>query len=102
MFNFYKSKVEKLLVEQSKLAVKKQKIIDRKNEENSRIETAIKVLENDSQRINKICKNKVAEIDRKLRKNRELLQLEAKYNNQVVTDAKNIGNFHDELEVEDE
>lgn len=98
----FKSKIDRLLTEQSRLAVKKQKVIDRKNEENSRIETKIKVLENYSQRVNKTAKNNVAEIDRQLAKNRELLQLEAKYNLKVVTDAKNVGNFHDILEVKDE
>lgn len=87
----FKSKIEKLLIEQNKLKVKRQKVIDRKNEANSRIETKLKVLENEAFRIDKVAKGKIAEIDRQYQKNAELMRLEAKYNMKVVTDAQVAG-----------
>lgn len=101
IMKLFKSKIDRLLTEQNKLLVKRQKVKDRKNEANSRIETKLKVLENEAFRIDKVAKGKIAEINRQLQKNAELMSLEAKYNMKVVTDAKNVGNVH-QKETDDE
>lgn len=101
ILKLFKSKIDRLLSEQNKLLVKRQKVKDRKNEANSRIETKLKVLENEAFRIDKVAKGRIAEIDRQLQKNAELMTLEAKYNMKVVTDAKNVGCGH-RKETDDE
>lgn len=89
MFN--KVTIEKLMREQSRLLVKKQKIRDTQNEENSRIETNIREFENKAYRLKQIADGKIAAIDRLLQKNQEQLGLEAKYYNKLTQQNKKLG-----------
>lgn len=74
-----KSTIDTLMRRQSALQVEKQKIRDRQNEENSRIETKIKQLENDAYRAKQVADGKIADIDRLIKKGQEQMALEAKY-----------------------
>ena len=79
-----KSKIDKLVCEQAKLIVKKQKVEDKQNETNSRIETEIKELENKAFRNKQIADGKIAELERQIAKNKEQIDLEARYYNRLA------------------
>ena len=79
-----KSKIDNLTNENARLLVKKQKIQDRQNEENSKIETEIKELENLAFRKKQVADGKVAEIDRLIEKNIKVMQLEADFYNRIA------------------
>lgn len=79
-----KSKIDALQILNAKLEVKKQKVKDRQNEQNSRIETKIKELENLSYRNKQVADGKIAEIDRLIEKNIKLMKLEADFYNKII------------------
>ena len=79
-----RSKIDKLVCEQAKLIVKKQKVEDTQNETNSRIETEIKELENKAFRNKQIADGKIAELERQIAKNKEQIDLEARYYNRLA------------------
>lgn len=83
-----KNKIDRLVDAQARLIVKKQKIEDRKNETNSRIETEIKALENKAFRNKQIADGKLAELDREIAKNKEQISLEARYYNKLAGAVK--------------
>ena len=66
------------------LLVKKQKIQDRQNEQNSKIETQIKELENLAYRNKQVADGRIAEIDRLMEKNLKVMQLEADFYNRIA------------------
>lgn len=86
MFN--KNKIEELTRQNARLLVKKQKVQDRQNEENSRIETKIRELENLAYRNKKIADDKVAGIDRLVAKNTKVMKLEAEFYNKITKESK--------------
>lgn len=90
MFN-NRNKIEELTALNAKLVVKKQKIQDRQNEENSRIETKIRELENLAFRNKQIADGKVASIEREIEKNTKVMSLEADfYNKQIKGEEKEV------------
>lgn len=97
--NRHESKIDILVKEQSKLIVEKQKIKDSLNEENSRIETKIKELENLSYRNKQIADGKIAELDRKIKKGQDQIDLEANYYSDLVNNMqpKNQNENYEEL-----
>ena len=86
-----RNKIDDLTNVNARLLVKKQKIQDRQNEENSKIETAIKELENLSFRKKQVADGKIAEIDRLMEKNLKVMQLEADFYNKIVYIGDNKG-----------
>lgn len=84
--------IDSLVRENAALKVLKQKLEDKKNEANSKLESKSNVLDAKAQalrdkalRNNEIYKNKVAEIDRIIEKNNKLMNLEADYYKQLIT-----------------
>ena len=86
MFN--KNKIEELTRQNQSLLIKKQKIQDRQNEENSRIETKIRELENLAYRNKKIADDRVADIDRLVAKNTKVMKLEAEFYGKIAKEVK--------------
>ena len=84
MFNKKRNKIDELTNVNARLLVKKQKVQDRQNESNSKIETAIKELENLAYRNKQVADGKIAEIDRLIEKNLKVMQLEADFYNKIV------------------
>ena len=82
------NRIDTLVKENEKMVVERQKVQDRQNETNSRIETEIKELENKAYRNKQEADAKVAELTRKIEKNQEQIDLEAKYYNKVAKAIK--------------
>lgn len=80
---FHTNMIDKLMKEQARLKIQKQKTEDRMKAQNSRIENRIQILERRSLIIKQNCDDAMAEIDRKLDKNREQINLEKKYYNSI-------------------
>ena len=87
MFNF-ENKIDKMVKENEKLIVERQKVIDKKNEVNSKIETEMKRLDDLAFRNKQEADAKVAQLTRKIEKNQEQIDLEAKYYNKVANAIK--------------
>ena len=79
-----KNKIDELTNVNAMLLVKKQKIQDRQNEQNSKIETQIKELENLAYRNKQVADGRIAEIDRLMEKNLKVMQLEADFYNRIA------------------
>ena len=87
MFNI----IDRLVNAQERYKVKRQKVDDKTNAKNSAIGCKITKMEDKIQRLQdkalvnrKAADNKMALIDRKLKKIKGQLQLEVKYNNSIV------------------
>lgn len=91
MFN-RTNKIDRLVKENERMVVARQKVQDRQNETNSSIETKIKELENLAYRNKQEADAKVAELTRKIEKNQEQIDLEAKYYNKVAKAIKGTTN----------
>lgn len=81
MFHF--NKIDKLMKEQARLKIQKQKIEDNMKAKNSVIENKIEKLERYSLIVKQNCDDAMAELDRRLEKNREQIKLEKKYYNSI-------------------
>jgi hypothetical protein len=82
------SKIDKLVKENEKIVVERQRVKDKQNETNSKIETKINELENLAYRNKQSADAEVAKLTRKLEKNQEQIDLEAKYYNKVAKAIK--------------
>lgn len=80
---FHTNMIDKLMKEQARLKIQKQKTEDRMKAQNSRIENKIQILERHSLIIKQNCDDVMAEIDRRLEKNSEQIRLEKKYYNSI-------------------
>lgn len=78
------STIDKLVKGNEQLVVERQKIKDKQNETNSKIETKIKELENLAYRNKQQADAAVANLTRKIEKNQEQIDLEAKYYNKIA------------------
>lgn len=85
-------KIDDLVKENEKLVVEKQKVRDRQNEVNSKIETKIKELENLAFRNKQEADAEVAKLSRRIEKNQEQIDLEAKYYNKIAKAIKGENN----------
>lgn len=87
MFN-KENRIDKLVKDNEVLVVERQRVQDKQNETNSKIETKIKELENLAYRNKQEADAKVAELTRRIEKNQEQIDLEAKYYNKVAKAIK--------------
>lgn len=78
------STIDKLVKENERLVVERQKVKDKQNETNSKIETKIKELENLAYRNKQEADAETAKLTRKIEKNQEQIDLEAKYYNKIA------------------
>ena len=84
MFNFlFGNKIDRLVKEQARLKVKKQKIEDRMHAKNSAIGTRLQILENKSLVLKQCADDEIAEINRRIKKNRQQIKLEKDYYNSI-------------------
>ena len=83
--NLFKSKVNKLVDKRDELIFKRQKIEDKKNLTNSRIENKVRDLENKAWRNQIIATNKIDDINRKLEKAERDIISEKDYVNSIST-----------------
>lgn len=96
----FKSKVNKLVDKRDNLIFKRQKIEDKKNLTNSRIENKMRDLENKAWRNQIIATNKIDDINRKLEKAERDIISEKDYVNSISTfkpeeiSVKVRGSFH--------
>lgn len=81
----FKSRVNKLVDKRDSLTFKRQKIEDKKNLTNSKIENKIRDLENKSWRNQIITTNKIDDINRKLEKTERDILSEKDYVNSITT-----------------
>lgn len=91
MFN-NENVIDSLVKDNASLEVLKQKLEDKKNEVNSKLEAKSNLLDAKAQalrdkafRNNELYKNKVAEIDRIIEKNTKLMKLESDYYKKLIT-----------------
>lgn len=82
------NKIDNLVRENEKIVVERQRVKDKQNETNSNIETKIKALEDLAYRNKQKADTKIANLTRKLEKNIEQIDLEAKYYNKVAKATK--------------
>lgn len=82
------NKIDKLVRENERIVVGRQRVKDKQNETNSNIETKIKALEDLAFRNKQKADTKIANLTRKLEKNVEQIDLEAKYYNKVAKATK--------------
>lgn len=80
---FWENKIDKLVKQNAKLIVKKQKIDDKRKSTVSQIETKIQDLERKAFVIKQNSDNEIAEIERRIRKNTEQIKLEKDYYNSI-------------------
>ena len=85
MLKLFKSKVNKLVDKRDKLIFQRQKIEDKKNLTNSRIENKIRDYENKAWRNQIISTNKIDDINRKLEKAERDIISEKDYVNSIST-----------------
>ena len=83
MLSLLTNKIDKLVKEQARLAVKKQKIEDKMKSKNSKIETKLQIWERRSQVIKQTADDEIAEIERKMAKNKKQIKLEKDYYNSI-------------------
>lgn len=79
----FKSKVDRLVNENTRLAMKKQKIEDEAKQRCTAIDTKIDSLSSRKDTLENIRDNEVANIKRKMAKNEKLIELEIDYNNSL-------------------
>lgn len=79
MLELFKSKIDKLVIKNEKLALEKTKIRDKQNKINASIENKMKDLEQTSFRNKDKADNQIAEIDRQIKKNEKLINIEVDY-----------------------
>lgn len=80
----FQSKIDRLVREQSDLKIKKQKVDDRRKEKCSAIENELQKLEYRAFVIKEQADAKIAELDRKIEKNRKQIKLERDYYNSIA------------------
>lgn len=92
---FKKNIIDELTKENAKLRVEQKRIEDVKNYNNSilrtkieKLEATIKALNDETFRNDDEAKNKIAEIERKIKKNVEQMQLETKYYADITKSQK--------------
>lgn len=83
-----KNTIDRMVKENEQLKLEKQRVIDNQNEENSRIETAIRELENKAFRNKQVADTRVAELDRRIEKNEKQIKLEAEYYDKIAKAIK--------------
>ena len=88
MKNYFKFNIDELVDEHAGLLIKRQNILDRKNETNSKIGTQIKKLENKAFILNEQATREIAEIDRILGKIERQLENEKIYINSLNVKRK--------------
>lgn len=81
--NLFKSKVDCLVAENESLKIERQNVLDRQNERNSAIETKLKKLENKAFQNKSEADAAIAEIERKIDKNNQLIKIEIEYANSI-------------------
>lgn len=79
----YKSKVDRLVAENTRLAMKKQKIEDKTKQKSATIDAKIDSLSSRKDTLESIKDNEVSNIKRKMTKNEKLIELEIDYNNSL-------------------
>lgn len=79
----FKSKVDRLVNENTKLAMKRQKIEERTKQKCTSIENKIDSLDSRKETLTQVKDNEVANIKRKMAKNEKLIELEIDYNNSL-------------------
>lgn len=84
MFKIFKSKIDKLVDKQAELENSKQKVRDRQNEANSKIETKVNALTQKAYRNKDRADSKIAEIDRQIEKNKKLINVEVDYAKSII------------------
>lgn len=84
--------IDSLVRENAALKVLKQKLEDKKNEANSKLETRISALDTKARALRdkslrnvEVYQNKVADIDRTIEKNEKQMKLEADYYKKLIT-----------------
>lgn len=90
---FWENKIDKLVKQNAKLIVKKQKIDDKRKSTVSQIETKIQDLERKAFVIKQNSDNEIAEIERRIRKNTEQIKLEKDYYNSIGNENIEEGDF---------
>lgn len=75
----FKNKIDRMVNKKAKLELRKQKIEDKKNEINSAIETKLKKLDNLAWRNKQNATNQIAEIEREIKKLKQLIKVEKEY-----------------------
>lgn len=83
-----KNTIDMLVKENEELKLERQMVQDKQNEENSRIETAIRELENKAFRNKQEADTRVAELDRRIEKNEKQIKLEAEYYDKIAKAIK--------------
>lgn len=81
-------KIDRLLVEQSELRMKKEKLKNKIQSKNSKIETKIQNWEYKAFANREMLETKNAEFDRKLEKIKDQIALERKYNQNISKPTK--------------
>lgn len=76
MFMFYKNQVEKLVTERQRLVLKKEKIDDRNNEIQAKIDNQIAKLRNKANHLQKACNDDISRIELQLDKVKKQIVLE--------------------------
>jgi hypothetical protein len=84
MLKFFKSKIDRLVDEQAELENTKQKVKDKQNEVNGKIETKVNALIQKSYRNKDKADSRIAEIDRKIEKNKKLINVEVAYAQSII------------------
>lgn len=79
----FKSKVDRLVAENTRLAMRKQKIEDRATQKSTSIDAKIDSLSSRKDTLESIKDNEVSNIKRKMTKNEKLIELEIDYNNSL-------------------
>lgn len=82
----FQSKIDRLVKEQSDLKIKKQKVDDKRKEKCSAIENQLQKLEYRAFVIKEQADAKLAELDRKIEKNKKQIKLERDYYNSIAKD----------------
>lgn len=75
----FKNKIDKMVNKKARLELRKQKIEDKQNEINSAIETKLKRLDNLAWRKKQNATNQTAEIEREIKKLKQLIKVEKEY-----------------------
>lgn len=79
----FKGKVDRLVAENTRLSMKKQKLEEKTKQKCTSIENKIETLDSRKETLEQIKNNEVANIKRKMAKNEKLIELEIDYNNSL-------------------
>lgn len=79
----FKSKVDRLVAENTRLSMKKQKIEEKTKQKKAMMSNKKDILSNRMETLEQIKNNEVANIKRKIEKNEGLIELEIDYNNSL-------------------